>query len=731
MGRFLFLLVGLVAVVLAVLAFAPGIIPVETYKDRIEVEASKSLGRDVSFSDDLSLRILPRTAFRVTDLTIANAEGFGETPLAQVSEADIGVNVLALLSGAVEVDRFVLIEPEINLVKKANGTVNWDLSGGDTPAPSSDENNGSGQNVPGLREFSLGDVRIVDGRASLRDDAAGKTWAVDDIDVNVILRSLSKPLEINGSFVHENQAASIDMVLTTLRLLQDEKPANLKYDFTIGDTTTSGDLQLTAGEALSYAGPIKFNAPNLAEFAKVAGAELADAPGFDKLFFSGNVDGNANALRLTDATINFDEINAQGAMTLNWSGPRVKAGGSLNADALDLRPYMPAPATTGGTASKEFPEWSNAPMDLTSLRNVDADFDITAQAIMFNGLKLDETRFKLQIANGRMTAEAPVLNMYNGQGSGRLVVNARNAVPSFAGSIDMSAVNAQPLSLDLFKQDNLLGLGTLKFDFLASGASQAAIMNSIDGSGGFELADGAIKGVNLAKIVRAAGELQSGFNPAALVNAVTAARGADEATDFSSFLSNWQITNGIVNTPTISLVNPYFNMNGSGTINLPNQTIDISLSPKASTGENGRTYTVPIAIGGTFSKPSVGVDAQALLRGSAGSKIRDLIGGRNKSEDGDSDEGSDGGDDTVRNVIEGLFGATPNNDGSESAPSGNTAPANDNTPESTSSSDSASDSTEGSASDSTEDVAKEAIKSIFGSFGSQSDEEAEAAEPSE
>jgi len=182
--------------------------------------------------------------------------------------------------------------------------------------------------------------------------------------------------------------------------------------------------------------------------------------------------------------------------------------------------------------------------------------------------------------------------------------------------------------MDLLKHDNLLGLGSFKFDFTASGASQAAIMSSMDGSGGFDLADGALKGVNIVKIARAVAEFQDGFNPAALQNAVAAARGPDEMTDFSEFLSNFTINNGLVNAPVISLSGPYLTMTGKGTVNLPNQTIDLRLAPRATTtsdGEGGRIIAVPIKIGGSFANPTIGVDAESLVRSSAEKGLRGLV----------------------------------------------------------------------------------------------------------
>ncbi|NOX95939.1 MAG: AsmA-like C-terminal region-containing protein, partial [Alphaproteobacteria bacterium] len=107
-------------------------------------------------------------------------------------------------------------------------------------------------------------------------------------------------------------------------------------------------------------------------------------------------------------------------------------------------------------------------------------------------------------------------------------------------------------------------LGSFTFDFDASGNSQEAIMSSLDGTGDFDLADGLIKGVNLGKLARAAAQLSEGFNPTALSSIVATARGPSETTDFSQFLSNFTIANGLVSIPAISLNGEYVTMTGKG-----------------------------------------------------------------------------------------------------------------------------------------------------------------------
>ena len=245
-------------------------------------------------------------------------------------------------------------------------------------------------------------------------------------------------------------------------------------------------------------------------------------------------------------------------------------------------------------------------------------------------MRFSESELDLVISNGRMTAEIPKMGMYKGNGSGRVVVNARSRVPSFAGNFTMARVDAQPFSIDVLSIDNLLGLGGFNFNFTASGASQAAIMATLDGGGGFDVNDGAIKGFNIAKLARAASSFQQGVNPTAVTSAISAASGGDEVTDFSSFLSKFTMDNGIMTVPTIDLTSPVLSMAGSGTIDLPRQTIDLSLQPTASLnadGSGGNGIAVPVRITGTFSNPKVGVDVEALLRGEAGRRLRGVVDG--------------------------------------------------------------------------------------------------------
>ncbi len=692
MGRFFGALLALVVLLAAIVVLAPNLIPAKAYKPQIEAAATKALGRDVSFSDDISFKFLPQPAFSVRDLVIANAQGFEGDYLAKVERADFGVRLRPLFEKRVEISRFVLTRPDLVLQKAADGSVNWNLAASNAPAE-------SGGSSP-VNDLNLGDVRFVDGRAVYTDIKAKKTYRLEAIDATAHLSSLSEPLEINGAMTFQGAPSTLDLVLTNLSDILAKKESNLKFDAKVGDAAIGADLKLNGGDAFGYTGPVSLAAPDLPALASLFDVKLEEAPGFDRLSVTGKAEGTPTAITLNGANIKFDDIDADGDVTLDWSRAKPKATGALATDSLDLRPYMPPPTTS----AQGFPAWSTAKLDFSSLRNIDADLDISAGKVFLNELEAGESRMNMKISNGRLTASIPQLGFYGGGGSGMLVVDATKTAPAIAGKFAMNAVEAQPFTIDLMKMDKLLGLGGFNLEFNATGSSQAAIMQSLDGKGGFDLNDGAIKGVNIVKLASAVAKLYEGglTNPTAVTTAIAEAQRADEKTDFSKLLSNFTITNGDVQAPTINLEGPYLTMTGVGRIDLPGQTLDLRLLPKASTSmdnKTGRMVAIPVKVGGTFSKPTMSIDIESLLKGRAEQTLKGLLDKALAPKDSAEAEEAD----PARDLLKGILG------GVTRPATGETAPATGTSEGATGAS-----TTEPAPKDPAETLVKEGLGALFG-----------------
>ncbi len=161
----------IIAIVIGILLVAPLFINVNQYRPQIQSELQQKLGRKVTFGD-LHLRLLtPRV--RVDNVTVSEDPRFSSgRPFAQAHELDVSIALLPLITGNVQVKSLTLQQPDIELVRNAQGVWNFSTIGqpppGSTtqpkqPAPSKP---GSQQNAGG---FELNNLQISDGQIAITD----------------------------------------------------------------------------------------------------------------------------------------------------------------------------------------------------------------------------------------------------------------------------------------------------------------------------------------------------------------------------------------------------------------------------------------------------------------------------------------------------------------------------------------------------------------------------------
>lgn len=617
-------LIGL-GVVLGLLLLAvfliPTFIPKDALEARIEAAASDAMGRSVTIDGPPDISIFP-TALQVRGLLVANAEGFDAPYLLRVDEADIGVKLLPLLSKRVEITRFDLKEPDINLQARPDGAVNWTLPPPEDPdAP--------------LPDVRLGTVNLS-GASISYDGGTGKTYAMTDADVTIEAPSLDETLTAEGTMQLEGRPARFDASVTTPRSLAEDQVADLTMSATVGENevTASGRL----GEALTFGGKLDVNAEQLRDLMVLSGADVPEGPGFERLALAGTVSGNPDRVTFAEGTtLAFDGIEGTGNVTIDMTGARPSVSGRFATDRLDLRPYVPSEDAPERDPDAPFPAWSEAPIDFTALQSADADLSFTAGAIVLPTVEVGQSDARLVLKNGRLAMTLNEMALYGGNGTGTLTVNAGSSTPTIAAAFGLQNVGIQGLVADLMGTDRLAGTGIVRVDVSTAGASQAAFVRNLSGDVAAELSDGTIQGVNLGKVARSAlavaDQLRAGglnvANIAASLSAATAtAREPGAATDFSELLVDLSVNDGVVTTDALRMTGPYFAVIGEGRADLPNQTVRMTLAPRVSSadGEPLRELIAPILVSGTFSDPKVGVDAGPLAKGVASDKVRGLLG---------------------------------------------------------------------------------------------------------
>src|SRR5574337_652062 len=112
----LVLLVLLVGLVLAL----PFFVDLNTYQDQYKPLIEDALNRKVQLQD-IRLTIWPRIGARVAGFAVLDDPSFGLTPFASLSSLDVGVKLMPLLSGKVEVEEITLHQPVITVIKNTHG----------------------------------------------------------------------------------------------------------------------------------------------------------------------------------------------------------------------------------------------------------------------------------------------------------------------------------------------------------------------------------------------------------------------------------------------------------------------------------------------------------------------------------------------------------------------------------------------------------------------------------
>ena len=124
--RILLAVVGvLLALIIVAIIALPLLFDPNDYKAQINAAIERQIGREVDISGDIGLSVFPWLGLELGRVDVANAEGFGDEPMAQMNAAQISVKLLPLLSRDIEVGTVSLDGLRLRLARNDEGRSNW------------------------------------------------------------------------------------------------------------------------------------------------------------------------------------------------------------------------------------------------------------------------------------------------------------------------------------------------------------------------------------------------------------------------------------------------------------------------------------------------------------------------------------------------------------------------------------------------------------------------------
>lgn len=353
-----------------------------------------------------------------------------------------------------------------------------------------------------------------------------------------------------------------------------------------------GELNLRdLDKAPQLSGGLSIAQFNLRTFLDSIGRPLPatnDPAAFAKLELVTRLQGTPNSLALADLAVKLDDSTFTGRVAVDDFAKQALRL-QLKGDKFDADRYLPAKSeeAKGATAARQsevqqqeasavgnpgtspLPNaptqvaWSNdklLPVD--RLRELDLQADLAFGALTLDKLPISDAQLQATSQGGLLTLQSLRGGLYNGSFEAKGSVDVRPAVPQVGLNTKINRVPVEHFIKREGKEQAppVKGLLTLNSDLTATGNSQKALVDTLNGSANFTINDGVLVNANLE---------QQLCQAIATLNRKTLSgepRGKD--TPFQELRGSLVVRNGVASNPDLKARIPGLTVNGHGDLDL-------------------------------------------------------------------------------------------------------------------------------------------------------------------
>ena len=557
----------------------------------IERYASASLARPVTIRD-VALHWGDPTTLIADDVVIGNPPGFArdEEPLVRMARLAVGIDLAASLRRRSIVIASVEIEqPTIRAIETEDGQENYRL--------------------PSTSRPQIGRISVLNGRAHI-------SLAGLHTDLELTFATERGPgeagstrivAEARGKFAGQPVEAQFASGLPSFAQDTSEiLPIEMAVQSESTQASVKGTVQDPFGPGRAK-GDFLIAGPNMAVLTPLTGASLPLTPPYK---LTGKLDFASEVYRITDAKAQLGRSEAEGGLTVTMrprQRPEITAEVlSHNIDLRDLGSPLgkSGPAGTPGQpppqkAQVARPEGKSSasprllPHETLHVAKLDwADVHLTArvQRIQGGSMPLDDLAVGIDIVDGAMTLHQLSIGIGQGRISGdiRLMPKADETLQTRA-DLQFERVDVSRL---MRASGSSQGSGALNgaVHLAGTGRSIAEILAGADGAASFWMLGGELSSL----LVDLAG-LRLG-------SALLSALEGSPTTHVECFLADLAVRRGILSTRTLLLDTADAVTEGTGTVDLGQERIQIRLRTQSKHLTVG-VLPAPLLITGTLQEP--------------------------------------------------------------------------------------------------------------------------------
>ncbi|MGZ3238915.1 MAG: AsmA family protein, partial [Burkholderiaceae bacterium] len=611
---------ALIALLLIVIGIVAATFNPNDYKPLIIKLVQEKKERTLSIPGEIKLTFFPKIGADLGKVSLSEHKDKAE--FVSVNSAKVSLALWPLLSKNLVVDRIVIDGLSANLKRHKDGTTNID------DLLSKDQS--SSEQI----KFAIDSVHVSNARVVFDDQQQNRKVELANVNIDSGEVANNVPSKVSLSADIKNNQPNVAVkvtVKTGFTFDTDQKHYVLKgldaaingalLDYTDVALKAAGDVDLKMaseqfaldGIALSASAKragqtinAKFEVPKLAVTSnKVSGGKIngeakltEGARTLTAEFSAPSFDGTPQAFKVSDLTLNASikdatmdmKAKVTGTITGDIDKQTVAATlkGNLDESVFDAKlgvvKFSPLALTfdvaidkldvdryqsksTAAAPQKATPE---KPLDLSSLKTLNAKGSLKVGALKVENIKASNVRVDINAADGKVEVNPLAANLYGGSVAGSMTLTA-TGTPHLAMRQKLTGINVGPLLKDAIDKEPIDGKGDVQMDVTTQGAMVSQMKKALAGTAQLELRDGAIHGINLAQMIRDAKAKLGTFSGAAQQ---TGTSSANEKTDFSEMKGSFRIANGVAHNDDLNAKSPLIRVGGAGDIDIANERLD-------------------------------------------------------------------------------------------------------------------------------------------------------------
>jgi uncharacterized protein involved in outer membrane biogenesis len=543
---------------------------------------SHRTGREVRIDGNLAVKLFRwQPSIDVGGLFVGNPGWVGQPHAGTVKHARVELRLVPLIFGNLILPLVQIDDADILLVRDASGRTNWDSKDGRNP--------NEAFKLPPIRRFLVrgGHVQI--------DDAVRKLHFTGTVSSSEEAGGKKAAFALTGDGTLNRNKFLADVKGGPLLNVDESKPYAFTADIHSGETHVLVNGAITQPFHLDrFNAGLNITGPNLSDLYYLTGLTLPGTPAYH---LTVSVKREGALYRLNDINAVLGKTDLAGNLSVDTANAIPLLAGRVASRKLNFADL--GAVIRGGQAAQQtrylLPE---TVLHTERLRQMNAEVDYSAAAITSQDFPLTSLDTHISLQGAVLNLKPLAFGFTQGKLSGALKIDARKPVP--VTSIDARITDVHAENFIKGSDKPIQGVLEARAVLTGSGNSAHAVASTANGTFTAVVPQGGMRH-SLAE-----------WMGVDVLSALSLNLSGDTGnTQLRCAVAQFGAREGVLTAQGFVLDTDPVRVDGSGSINLRDETLDLKLQGKPKNFQFVR-LRAPITVKGSMAHPALGVEAGAI-----------------------------------------------------------------------------------------------------------------------